>query len=175
MLRAVFGVSPSRLTRPAKPLCWWLETNRVRAPGRVAEKVSREGKGETSIEAWRETEEMMGRTLDEMLQSLTPGQRAAVERRAEELIAEELSLRDLRKALNLTQAAMAKRLKKGQDMVSRIEQRDDLLLSTLQGYVKSLGGELELVCRFKDRAAVRVKAGGAVGRSKRPATRRAVA
>jgi predicted DNA-binding protein YlxM (UPF0122 family) len=117
----------------------------------------------------------MGRTLDEMLQSLAPAQRATVERRAEELIAEELSLRDLRKALNLTQAAMARRLKKGQDMVSRIEQREDLLLSTLQGYVKSLGGELELVCRFKNRAAVRVKTGTAAGRSKRSTTRRAVA
>jgi hypothetical protein len=115
----------------------------------------------------------MGRTLDEMLKSLAPAQRAAVERRAGELIAEELSLRDLRKALNLTQSAMAKRLKKGQDMVSRIEQRDDLLLSTLQGYVKSLGGELELICRFKNRAAVRVKAGSPAGRTKRP-TRRAV-
>ena len=116
----------------------------------------------------------MGRTLDEMMESLAPAQRAAVERRAEELIAEELSLRDLRKALNLTQAAMAKRLKKGQDMVSHIEQRDDLLLSTLQGYVKSLGGELELVCRFKNRAAVRVKAGAPASRGKRATTRRAV-
>lgn len=117
----------------------------------------------------------MGRTLDEMMQSLAPAQRAAVERHAEELIAEELSLRDLRKALNLTQAAMAKRLKKGQDMVSRIEQREDLLLSTLQGYVKSLGGELELVARFKDRAAVRVKAGAAVSRTKRAVVRRVTA
>lgn len=101
----------------------------------------------------------MGRTLDEMLKSLPEAKRAAVQRRADELIAEELSLRDLRKALDLTQSDIAKRLKKGQDMVSRIEQRDDLLLSTLQSYVKSLGGELELVCRFKNRAAVRVKAG----------------
>jgi hypothetical protein len=44
----------------------------------------------------------MGRTLEEMLQSLASAQRVAVERRAQELIAEELSLRDLRKALNLT-------------------------------------------------------------------------
>jgi DNA-binding XRE family transcriptional regulator len=99
----------------------------------------------------------MGRTLEEMLESLTPAQRTVVARRAQVLITEELSLRDLRKALNLTQAAMAKRLKKGQDTVSRIEQRDDLLLSTLQGYVKSLGGELELVCRFENRPAVRLK------------------
>jgi hypothetical protein len=52
----------------------------------------------------------MGRSLDEMLKSLAPAPRAAVDRRAEKLIAEELSLRDLRKA---AQSAMAKRLKKG--------------------------------------------------------------
>ena len=117
----------------------------------------------------------MGRTLEDMVSHLPAAQRSAVERRAEELIAEELSLRDLRKALNLTQNDMAKRLKKGQDMVSRIEQRDDLLLSTLQGYVKSLGGELELVCRFKDRAPVRVKAGAVESQPKRVTSRRAVA
>jgi DNA-binding XRE family transcriptional regulator len=110
--------------------------------------------------------------LAEVLTTVSPYQRAAVERRADELIAEELSLRDLRKALNLTQSTMAKRLKKGQDMVSRIEQRQDLLLSTLQSYVKSLGGELELICRFKNRAAVRVRAGVTGSRAGRSKSRR---
>jgi predicted DNA-binding protein YlxM (UPF0122 family) len=118
---------------------------------------------------------MMSRTLEEMLSKLSTAQRAAVDRRANELIVEELSLRDLRKALNLTQGAIAKRLKKGQDMVSRIEQRDDLLLSTLQSYVESLGGELELVCRFKNRAAVRMKPGLVKPRSKRIAPGRSLA
>jgi hypothetical protein len=39
----------------------------------------------------------MGRTLDEMLRSLPAAQRAAVARRGDALIADELSLRDLRK------------------------------------------------------------------------------
>ena len=117
----------------------------------------------------------MGRTRKEMLDALPVAERTAVGRRGKELIAEELSLRDLRKALNLTQADMARRMKKGQDRVSRTEQRDDLLLSTLQNYVKSLGGELELVCRFKDRAAVRVKPGVLGKKLKREGSRRAVA
>ncbi len=98
----------------------------------------------------------MGRTLDEMLQTLSPTQRRAVAKRTAVLIAEELSLRDLRKAMRLTQSDIAKRLRKGQDEVSRIENRDDLLISTLHGYVKSLGGELELVARFKNREPVRL-------------------
>ena len=99
----------------------------------------------------------MGRTLQEVIESLPAAQRAAVEQRAAVLIAEELSLRDLRKKLNYTQTDVGRRLKKGQDVVSRIEQRGDLLLSTLNDYIHSLGGELELVCRFKDRPAVRIE------------------
>ena len=99
----------------------------------------------------------MGRTLDEMIATLPEARRAGIQRRAEELINEELSLRELRKKLELTQTDVARRLKKGQEVVSRIEQRQDLLLSTLQGYVESLGGQLELVCRFRDRAPVRLR------------------
>ena len=99
----------------------------------------------------------MGRTLDEMIAALPPARRKAVQRRAEELISEELSLRELRRKLQLTQTEVARRLNKGQEVVSRIEQRPDLLLSTLQGYVESLGGELELVCRFAGQAPVRLK------------------
>jgi hypothetical protein len=113
----------------------------------------------------------MGRTLDEMIAKLPAERQAGIQRRAEELIREELSLRDLRKKLALTQTDVAHRLKKGQEVVSRIEQREDLLLSTLQRYVESLGGELELVCRFQNRDPVRLKPIAA----KRPGRRRTVA
>jgi hypothetical protein len=42
----------------------------------------------------------MGLTLDDMIANLPAAQRAAVNRRAKELISEELSLRELRKALS---------------------------------------------------------------------------
>jgi transcriptional regulator with XRE-family HTH domain len=94
-----------------------------------------------------------------MMQTLTPTQRRAVNKRAAVLIAEELSLRNLRKALNLTQSDVAKRLGKGQDEVSRVETRPDLLISTLHRYIESLGGELELIARFKKRKPVRLTSG----------------
>lgn len=74
-------------------------------------------------------------------------------------VPEALTLRQLRHALRVTQTELARRLKKGQEVVSRVEQRHDMLLSTLRAYVSSLGGELELVCRFGNRAAVRLKTG----------------
>jgi len=99
----------------------------------------------------------MGRTLREIKAGLPRKRRRAIEKRTADLLAEEMSLRDLRRALQLTQTDLAEALGKRQDEVSRIEQRGDLLLSTLDAYVRSLGGELELVCTFKDRGPVRIK------------------
>jgi DNA-binding XRE family transcriptional regulator len=76
--------------------------------------------------------------LDDMMERLPLDRRTKVEARAAELIAEEMSLRDLRKAMRKTQVAVAKKLGMKQESVSRIEQRADLLLSTLDGYLKNL-------------------------------------
>jgi DNA-binding transcriptional ArsR family regulator len=94
--------------------------------------------------------------LDDVLALLPTPQRKGIERRAAELISEEMSLRELRKALELTQTDIAEALDKRQHEISRIEQRGDMLLSTLTRLVHAMGGELELVCRFKDRAPVRL-------------------
>ena len=102
----------------------------------------------------------MGRTLREIKAGLPRKRRRAIEQRTADLLAEEMSLRELRRALQLTQTDLAEALGKRQDEVSRIEQRGDLLLSTLGAYVRSLGGELELVCRFQDRDPVRIKPAG---------------
>ena len=77
-----------------------------------------------------------------------------VRQRAAELIAEELNLREVRRLRKLTQARLSKKLKIGQEGVSRIEKRTDLYLSTLRSYVEGLGGKLSLVVEFPDRAPV---------------------
>jgi DNA-binding XRE family transcriptional regulator len=99
----------------------------------------------------------MGRTLEAKLRSLPKRRRARIEARAAELVAEEMSLRDLRKALDLTQVRMAELLGVRQDTVSRVEQRTDMLLSTLQGYVSAMGGELTLLAQFPNRPPVHLK------------------
>lgn len=64
------------------------------------------------------------------------------------------SLKELRKAAGLTQDDLATTLHVGQDTISRLEKRSDLLLSTLRHYVESIGGELALVASFPDRPTV---------------------
>jgi predicted XRE-type DNA-binding protein len=85
---------------------------------------------------------------------LKSSERKKVRARAAELIAEEMSLCDLRKARKLTQARVAKTLGITQDSVSRLEKRSDLLLSTLQKTVKAMGGDVRIVAEFPDRAPV---------------------
>jgi transcriptional regulator with XRE-family HTH domain len=97
-------------------------------------------------------------TLNEMIERLPPDRRQRVEARAAELIAEEMTLRDLRKARELTQARMAQLLGVGQDSISRLEQRSDLLLSTLRDYVAAMGGNLRLMVEFPDRPPVSLSA-----------------
>ena len=93
-------------------------------------------------------------SLDDMMAGLDPERRRKIEERAAELIAEEMTLRELRKARKLTQASVARELGISQDAISRLEQRSDLLLSTLRRTVEAIGGSLSLVARFPDRPPV---------------------
>lgn len=119
----------------------------------------------------------MARTIDEVISKLPKAEREAIAARARELIAEEMSLQEIRKAMGKTQVAVAKRLKLRQDAVSRIETRTDMLISTLRGYLKAVGGKLELIATFSDRPPVRLSELGGLAparkREKRPSRSRA--
>ena len=96
----------------------------------------------------------MPTNVNNLIKSRKPAQRKRVGKRAAQLIAEEMTLRELRHARKLTQVRMAKKLGITQDSVSRLEKRSDLLLSTLRKTVKAMGGDLSLVAEFPDRAPV---------------------
>jgi len=96
----------------------------------------------------------MAVNVNDKIRKLSPAQRKKVEARAAELIAEEMSLRELRRARKLTQVRVAKTLGITQDSVSRLEKRSDLLLSTLRKTIKAMGGDLSLVAEFPDRPPV---------------------
>jgi DNA-binding XRE family transcriptional regulator len=96
------------------------------------------------------------KTLKEKLASLPLSRRRKIARRTRELIAEEMTMRELRKARNITQVAMARALGVKQEQVSRIEKRTDLHLSTLRRSIEAMGGELILTAKFPDGAPVRL-------------------
>ena len=96
----------------------------------------------------------MSRNVNDIIRALSSAQRKKVEARAAELIAEEMTLQELRRARKLTQVSVAKALGITQDSVSRLEKRSDILLSTLRKTVQVMGGNLSLVAEFPDRAPV---------------------
>jgi len=96
----------------------------------------------------------MPTNVDDIIRKLSPARRKKVDSRAAQLIAEEMTLRELRHARKLTQVRVAKALGITQDSVSRLEKRSDLLLSTLRKTVEAMGGNLSLIAEFPDRAPV---------------------
>lgn len=92
----------------------------------------------------------MARKLDDVMAALPAPRRQRVEERAMELA----TLKDLRKAAQQTQEELAAALGVGQDTISRLEKRSDMLLSTLRHYVESMGGKLDLVAQFPNRPPV---------------------
>ncbi|MBQ9578692.1 MAG: XRE family transcriptional regulator [Ottowia sp.] len=79
--------------------------------------------------------------------SMPEERRKRIEARAAELV----TLYELRKAVQKTQTQMAETLGVRQDSISRMENRSDMLLSTLRRYVEGMGGTLELVAQFPGR------------------------
>ena len=99
----------------------------------------------------------MTRNMDEFLQTLTPAEQAKAKARGAELIEQELTLRSLRQAHDLTQERMAELLGVKQENISRMERRADLLLSTMASYVEAMGGKLKLVAEFPGQSPVVIK------------------
>lgn len=95
----------------------------------------------------------MATSLDEVFTELPSERQSKIVARAQELA----TLRDLRLAAERTQCDLAATLNVGQEAISRLEKRSDMLLSTLRRYVEGMGGQLDLVVRFPGRPPVLLK------------------
>jgi len=94
---------------------------------------------------------------------LPESEQSAIKTEAQKLIAEELTLAELREARRRSQAELARKLGVQQSAVSRIERRTDMYLSTLTGMVEAMGGTLEIIAKFPDRPPVRINQLKALG------------
>ena len=98
----------------------------------------------------------MARKFQELLDEMPPERRARSDAAVKKLLAE-FHLDELRRAMRMSQQTLAKRLKTDQAQISRLEQRADLLVSTLRRYVEALGGELQIVATFPTGSSVTIK------------------
>ena len=98
----------------------------------------------------------MSKSLNQKIKSLSIERQSAVQKRADQLIAEEMTLRDLRLALEKTQQELSTALHIKQDGISRLEKRSDMLISTLSKYIKAMGGTLKLTAEFPNRPSIEI-------------------
>ena len=96
----------------------------------------------------------MARNVNDIIKSLPTSRRRKIEKRAATLIAEEMTLQELRRARAMTQVRLAKNLGVAQKQVSEIEKRTDMHISTLRRSIEAMGGKLSLVAEFPDRKPV---------------------
>jgi DNA-binding XRE family transcriptional regulator len=91
-----------------------------------------------------------GKILDDAMAD--PRRRAEIERERDEAVAEitAYNLAEVRKALELTQVELARRLEVSQPTVSQAENADDMKVSTLADHIEAMGGRLQLAAVFPD-------------------------
>jgi transcriptional regulator with XRE-family HTH domain len=95
--------------------------------------------------------------VNDILNGLPRARRRKIEKRANELMAEYMSLQELRRARKLTQVKLAKNLGVAQKQISEIEKRTDMHISTLRRTVEAMGGSLEIIAQFPNLAPIRIK------------------
>jgi transcriptional regulator with XRE-family HTH domain len=98
----------------------------------------------------------MKKNLDQYLQNLSAESRKNVDARANEILAEEMGLQELRKAMQYSQKVLAEKLHVKQGEISKIEHRTDMLVSTLREYVEQLGRSLEITVHFPDKKPIKI-------------------
>ena len=90
-------------------------------------------------------------SFSELTKDISPERRERIEQRKEQL-RQEMTLAELRRAFALTQDTLAKNLNVKQAEISKIENRADMLMSTLRNFVQAIGRDLEVRAVFPDRA-----------------------
>lgn len=93
----------------------------------------------------------MAKPFRRLIDDLPTDRRERIERHAKALVAEYELLKALRRDRDMSQEQLADHMGIRQASVSKIENQNDMRLSTLRKYVEALGGELDIRIRFSDR------------------------
>jgi transcriptional regulator with XRE-family HTH domain len=77
-------------------------------------------------------------------EKMSPESRARAEAKAKEMMAE-MILSEIRRLTGMTQEEVAAKLGITQPSLSKLENQDDMQISTLSRLIEALGGQLELI------------------------------
>src|ERR1035441_10110467 len=91
----------------------------------------------------------MPKNFNTLREKMSPAAQARSRELAEKYRAE-MPLDELREAREMTQVHLAKILGVNQAAVSKLQRRENVYGSTLQSFVKAMGGELKITARFPE-------------------------
>ena len=80
-----------------------------------------------------------------------PADRQQVINDKSKLLSQSIKLAKLRKIKRLKQTELAAMMNVSQANISKVESGKDIQLSTLQNYVRALGGEVSIIAKMPDR------------------------
>ena len=95
----------------------------------------------------------MARKFRDLRAKMSAAARAASDAEYARMV-EQMPLRKLRAARELTQESLANVLHVKQSEISKIERRTDMYVSTLASYIRAMGGQLEVRATFSDGSVV---------------------
>ena len=85
--------------------------------------------------------------FENVIRDITPERLAQAEKKEAEPLSA-VPLREIRKALSLTQRELATTMNVNQPAVAKLENRADMHVSNLRRYIEALGGNLGIVAKF---------------------------
>ena len=91
----------------------------------------------------------MSKPFKNLLEKMPDGRRERIKLKTE-LLKNEMALRELRQALDLTQEELARSLNMKQAAISKFEHQSDIYLSTLRRILFAMGADLKIVASFPD-------------------------
>ena len=97
----------------------------------------------------------MARNFKELEKEMSPESRARADAKAREIMAGML-LSEIRKYMGLTQEELASALGVTQPSLSKLENQEDMQVSTLRRLIEALGGQLEIIAHLP-RGDIRIR------------------
>lgn len=93
----------------------------------------------------------MAKKFSELIDAMPAPAHALAQERAAQMELQ-MSLSELRRARQLSQETLAKRLDISQGSVAKLEKRADMYVSSVRRVIEAMGGQLEIIARFPDQA-----------------------
>lgn len=99
----------------------------------------------------------MGISVRNIIEQLPKKRQNKIKKESKMLIQQYHSLQEFRKSIGITQEELASELFQTQVNISKLENKNDMLLSTLRNYAQALGCRLEIRLVRKDDKSILIE------------------